>query len=435
MYWTYVFIRVLLSLMQQEITELKYCLYARKSSEQDERQAMSIDSQLKEMADLALRSGLDVVKVKQESHSAKISAKRPVFMEMLEEIRKGEYNSILTWAPDRLSRNAGDLGSLVDLMDAKKLARIKTHSQEFSNNPNEKFLLMILCSQAKLENDNRAINVKRGIRAKCERGWRPCMPPLGYFTRAATGSDRDIIVDIERAPYIKQMFEMSASGKSGRHIRQWLDENDVRTRKGKHISLSIIYRMLKNPYYYGEFEYPKDSSQWYKGNHEPLITKELFDEVQEALIVPLKPKWGAKEFPFKQFLKCYSCGSSVVGEEKIKTRKDGTTKRFVYYHCSRQVDYDCRELFATEAAIVEELTKFSDKLIQEGSPLEPGLAIAIERFGKIMSLTNTKLNKSKINNAYINYVLNEGTIFEKTRLIRNLNIRLKLHNRRLVNIG
>lgn len=395
---------------------------------------MSIDSQLKEMADLALKNGLNVVKVKQESHSAKMSGQRPVFLEMLNEIRNEEYNGILTWAPDRLSRNAGDLGSLVDLMDAKKLAHIKTHSQEFSNNPNEKFLLMILCSQAKLENDNRAINVKRGIRAKCEMGWRPCMPPLGYFTRAATGKARDVIVDEDRAPYIRQMFEMSASGKSGRHIRKWLDENSVRTRKSKHISLSIIYRMLKNPYYYGEFEYPKGSGQWYKGNHEPLINKELFDRVQAALVVPMKPKWGAKEFPFKQFLRCYSCGSSIVGEEKIKTRMDGTRKRFVYYHCSRQVDYNCKELFAREATIVEELSKLSSSLISAESQFEPGLINAINRFEKIISVTRKEVSRQAALNDYITYVLKEGTNFEKTRLIRNLKIDLALHNRRLVRI-
>lgn len=71
---------------------------------------------------------------------------------------------------DRLSRNAGDLGSLVDLMDSNKLQQIRTYGQSFSNTPNEKFLLMILCSQVKLENDNRGVNVKRGIRAKCETG-------------------------------------------------------------------------------------------------------------------------------------------------------------------------------------------------------------------------------------------------------------------------
>lgn len=155
----------------------KYCLYARKSSESDERQAMSIDSQIKEMKDLALREGLHIAGIKQESHSAKQSATRPVFNELLSDIEEGKFNAILTWAPDRLSRNAGDLGSMVDLMDRQKLVRIRTFSQTFGNNPNEKFLLMILCSQAKLENDNRGINVKRGIRAKCELGWRPGTAP------------------------------------------------------------------------------------------------------------------------------------------------------------------------------------------------------------------------------------------------------------------
>ena len=417
-----------------EIQELKYCLYARKSSEQDERQAMSIDSQLKEMADLALSAGLSVVKVKQESYSAKMSGQRPVFMEMLEEIRNDEYNAILTWAPDRLSRNAGDLGSLVDLMDGNKLAHIKTHSQEFGNNPNEKFLLMILCSQAKLENDNRAINVKRGIRAKCELGWRPCMPPLGYFTRAATGKERDVIIDEERAPYIRQMFEMSAAGKSGRHIRRWLEDNNVRTRKDKHISLSMIYKMLNSTFYYGEFEYPKGSGKWYKGNHEPMITKELFERVQKAIAVPIKSKWGSKEFPYKQFLKCYSCGASIIGEEKIRHYKNGNTSRFVYYHCSRQVNHDCKEPFVREKDITDELIKLCDQLITDLTVLEPGLRNAIDKFSKMMKVTHKSYGQKNMTAGYVKYVLQEGSEFEKTRLVRNLKLKLALHDRKVIEI-
>lgn len=140
--------------------QLKYCLYARKSSESDERQAMSIDGQLKEMHAQAKRDKPNVVHVITESHSAKESGQRPEFNNLLSGLSDRKYNSILTWAPDRLSRNAGDLGRIVDLMDQGKLVQIKTYSQSFSNNPNEKFLLMILCSQAKLENDNRGVNVK-----------------------------------------------------------------------------------------------------------------------------------------------------------------------------------------------------------------------------------------------------------------------------------
>jgi site-specific DNA recombinase len=226
--------------------DVKYCLYARKSSEQDERQAMSIDSQLKEMTDMADREGLNIVEIKQESHSAKQSGQRPIFNEMVRELRQGKFTALLSWDPSRLSRCAGDLGSLVDLMDTNHLVHIRTFGQSFSNTPNEKFLLMILCSQAKLENDNRGVNVKRGIRAKCEMGWRPCMPPLGYFTRGATGGAKDVILDEQRAPYIVKMFEMSAAGKSGRHIRRWLEDNNVRTRGDKQIPLSMIYKMLGN---------------------------------------------------------------------------------------------------------------------------------------------------------------------------------------------
>lgn len=155
---------------REEVKQLRYCLYARKSTESEERQVLSIESQVKEMLQIAERDGLEIVDIRKESHSAKNSGQRPVFNEILEDIDKERFNAILTWAPDRLSRNTGDLGSLVDLMDKKVLWEIRTYGQVFTNSPNEKFLLMILGSQAKLENDNRGINVKRGLRMRCEMG-------------------------------------------------------------------------------------------------------------------------------------------------------------------------------------------------------------------------------------------------------------------------
>ena len=66
-------------------------------------------------------------------------------------------------------------------MDQKSLVEIRTYTQKFTNNPNEKFLLMILGSQAKLENDNKSLNVKRGLKARCEMGLWPGIAPTGYF--------------------------------------------------------------------------------------------------------------------------------------------------------------------------------------------------------------------------------------------------------------
>jgi len=99
------------------MSDFKYCLYARKSSESDERQAMSIDGQISEMLKIAKREKIDIVETITESHSAKESGQRPELNILLNKLHEGKFNAILTWAPDRLSRNAGDLGRIVDLMD------------------------------------------------------------------------------------------------------------------------------------------------------------------------------------------------------------------------------------------------------------------------------------------------------------------------------
>lgn len=393
---------------------------------------MSIDSQIKEMVGLANQEGLQVIGVKQESHSAKESARRPVFNILLEDIRAGKCNAILAWAPDRLSRNAGDLGALVDLMDSGKLLKIRTYGQSFSNTPNEKFLLMILCSQAKLENDNRGVNIKRGIRASCETGKRPCMPPIGYLTQAIMGQESEVIIDKERAPYIKKMFELCAEGRSGRYLFQWLKDSNVQTRKDKTIPLSMIYRVLRSPFYYGEFEYPVKSGNWYKGNHPPLITKELFDKVQKALEAPQRSKWGSKQFPYKQFLKCHSCNSSIVGEEKSKVRKDGSINQRIYYHCSRQIDYSCKEPYARAQDIEQQLSHYGNELLANTKGVEPGLKQAYESFYAMMRSVNTNYTISQAKRDYVRYTLTKGTDFEKVRLVRNVSLRLALHNRKIL---
>ena len=265
--------------------KVKYCLYARKSTESEERQVLSIDSQVKEMLQLAEREGLDVVEMRRESHSAKSTGERPVYNELLADIRLGKFGGILTWAPDRLSRNAGDLGALVDLMDQGLLHEIRTYGQKFTNIPNEKFMLMILGSTAKLENDHRGENVKRGLRTRAEMGLWPGVAPLGYLNQGRMDRKCQILVDPVRAPIIKQIFEkMGYELWSGRKIYNWLKHDlNFKTRGNKSLTLSGLYRIIDNHMYYGVFERPVKSGNWYEGKHTPIITKELFDKAQAQL--------------------------------------------------------------------------------------------------------------------------------------------------------
>lgn len=415
--------------------DLKYCLYARKSTESDERQAMSIGSQIKEMTALAEREGLSIVEVKQESFSAKQSGFRPVFNEVLHGIRNGEFNAILTWAPDRLARNAGDLGSLVDLMDMDRLQHIRTFGQTFSNTPNEKFLLMILGSQAKLENDNRSINVKRGIRAKCEMGWRPGPAPIGYINRSFAGV-KEMVLDEERAPIIKEMFERSGlQGQSGRKIKSWLDSSGFTTKAGKQLSLSQIYRVLTNPFYYGYFKYPEDGPL-YKGLHTPIITKELYENVRARIndIVPKdKTAWGTKKFPFKHLFYCGSCGSRLTVEEHFKRLKTGTRRRHVYYRCTKSTkDPDCKERSLTPKAIAQQILEMTDNGEFDNIELSEQLSKKIDRYKRVTSqlikdhgISTTEHQHFK---NYASYILQQGSLNEKDSFVRGLGIPLYVSN-------
>ena len=416
---------------------VKYCLYARKSTEDDEKQALSIDSQIKEMIEMAEKQGLEVAEIKKESHSAKQSGNRPVLNQVIEGIRQGMYQGILTWAPDRLSRNAGDLGVLVDLIDNGYLKEIRTHGQNFSNSPNDKFLLMILCSQAKLENDCKSENVKRGLRAKCSMGWRPGLPPLGYLhDKYADKGKRKVLLDPKRAPVIKQMFEKVAYEQwSGRRLFHWLNyETKFKSRYGKKIALSTIYQILNESFYYGKFEYPRGSDKWYKGKHEPIISENLFNEVKAKLSVPPRRYPGTIDFAFTKLFYCGTCGSTITAEEKFKHQINGNTHRYVYYHCSRGKDRNCREGAIREENLMKQLVELMDRVDIDQLATQEKIKKELDRFKKFSAIVGRESNLPKRSNEvdirnYAKYILTEGTKEEKRELLECLKSKIELKDK------
>lgn len=420
------------------VAPVRYCLYARKSSESEERQVLSIDSQVNEMLQLAEREGLEIAEIKRESHSAKDTGQRPIFNEIVEEIKQGKFNGILTWAPDRISRNAGDLGRIVDLMDQKLLVEIRTFGQRFTNNPNEKFLLMILGSQAKLENDNRGINVKRGLRTRVEMGLWPGVAPLGYLNQKLMDKKCQILVDPARAPIIKKMFEKVAYEQfSGRKLYNWLKfELNFYTRGNKSLTLSGIYRILDNPFYYGVFEWPKNSGNFYQGKHQPLINQELFEKAKAQLKRDQIVREN-KEFAFTKLFTCGYCGSGISAEEKWKVLKDGTSAHYIYYGCSRARDRNCKNKYIREEELIEELLKIMDKVNINELGMRQKLEDEIRRFNKLQKIVNGKsgnelVEENEVNiRQYAKYLLKEGSVSDKRELLGNLRSRLNYKDKKI----
>ena len=407
-----------------EAEKVKYCLYARKSTESDEKQALSIDSQVKEMLQIAERDGLEIVDIRRESHSAKASGQRPVFNELIRDLNSGRYTGILTWAPDRLSRNAGDLGTLVDLMDEKKLHQIRTYGQSFQNSPNEKFLLMILCSQAKLENDNKSINVKRGLRTRCEMGLWPAPAPMGYLNEKRVDRKGHVYIDPERGPIIRKMFEKVAYEKwSGRKIYNWLKfELNFKTPNGnKGLTLSNIYLLLQNDFYYGSFEYPRKSGLWYKGVHEAIISKELFDQVQQQIKSQILRVQEPKEFAFTKIMTCALCGSGICADEKFKKLKDGSVNRHVYYGCTKSKDKDCKCGYIKETDLIQQFVKILTHINLNEIGMREKIKYEVERIKKfqqsILGIKQQIQVKDVDIRDYAKFILKDGTVEEKRELL------------------
>lgn len=417
---------------------IRYVLYARKSTESEERQVLSIDSQIKEMLQLAEREGLSVAEIRRESHSAKATGQRPVFNELLGDIRNGRFTGILTWAPDRLSRNAGDLGAVVDLMDQKLLLEIRTYGQKFINSPNEKFLLMILGSQAKLENDQKGINVKRGLRTRVEMGLWPGVAPTGYLNERRMDRKCHVLVDPERAPIVKQMFEKVAYEKwSGRKLYHWLKfDLNFKTKGNKNLSLSNVYIILQNTFYYGVFEFPQKSGNWYTGKHTPLVTKELFDKVQEQLKRDQIVR-ESKEFAFTKLISCGLCGSGITADEKYKKLKDGTTARYVYYGCTRSRDLHCKGGYLREEELINQLAGLLDQIDVNELGMRHKFEEEVARYNKfqktVLEASKGKTPARDIDlKTYAKYLLKEGSIIEKRELLSCMRSRIVIRNKVVV---
>ncbi len=304
----------------------KYFIYCRKSSEDEERQVLSIEAQLTELREFAKQNSLFVEREYYESKTAKEPG-RGVFNEMLGEIEKGTAQGILAWNPDRLARNSVDGGRLIYLVDLGKITTLKFPTHWFEPTPQGKFMLGVAFNQAKYYTDNLQENILRGIRQKIRRGELSAKAPIGYFNEPRL---RTIEPDKKTFRKVKEVLEAFASGEHTlTTIRRKMFSLGLTSKDGRPPHFSSIVHMLDNPFYYGHFRY---RGEVHVGTHKPMISKKLFDQIQSALVANGKPrkKRGPKNFQFLGFAKCGECGYAITAERKIK--KSGRV--YHYYHCT-----------------------------------------------------------------------------------------------------
>ena len=330
---------------------MKYFLYARKSSESEDRQVQSIDDQIKYLQELAVSKGIHIIEILQESMSAKQPG-RPVFNEMLNRIHKGEAQGVICWKLDRLARNPIDGGNISWILQQNILKHIVTHSRDYY--PTDNVLMMsVELGMANQFIQDLSVNVKRGIKSKLEKGILPCFAPNGYMNDK---DNKTIISDPERFHLVRKMWDMMLTGNYT--VPEILNiANDTwgyRTKKtkksgGKPLARSTLYKILTNIFYTGIIEWNGEiiDTRGKPQAHHPMVTLEEFDRVQELLGRDGKPRNTKNhEFAYTGIIKCGDCGCMITAQEKTKyIKKTGETKKYTYYHCTkRKQNYKCSQV-------------------------------------------------------------------------------------------
>lgn len=337
--------------------KIKYFVYCRKSSEAKDRQVLSIEAQIRELKEFADKNGLKIVQVFEEAQSA-YKLGRPIFDKMMKLCGEGIANGILTWKPDRLARNALDGGRLIQALDDKVLQEIRTPYEIFKQEDN-RMMLYVLFGMSNDFSRQISANVKRGNRQKYARGEFCGRAPVGYLN-AEVGDSRNIIPDPVKAPLVRRAFEEYATGRySVMQILKFVHSWGLTSVNGKKFFKSEIYRLLKCPVYYGLYQHGKE---FHKGSYEPLISKSLYDQMQNVLANRSKPRKQDWVHAYKGLLNCPECGCAITAETKVKNyKRTNRTASYTYYRCTKRRG-KCSQSAITEQELEEMLREYIYKI-------------------------------------------------------------------------
>ncbi len=329
-------------------TKLRYFAYARKSTEDKEKQALSIEQQTDKFKDSF--SDFDIVEVIEEEKSAFMPHNRPRFAEMIERIKNGDADGIIAWHPDRLSRNEVDASTITYMLRTGELKDLKFGSYGFDNTPEGIWMLQIALSQSQYFSAKLGKDVKRGLEKKIKMGWQNGVAPMGYINVKNPDTQiNELAIDEERFPLVRKMWDLMLTGNyTPNQIRGMAnDEWGFRTKKrkrsgGKPLSNSGIYRIFTNLFYAGFITL---DGQEIEGKHRPMVNLDEYDRVQTILGRGGKPRAKTHEFSFTGTIRCGECGCLITGTKKIKyVKAEKKTKDYIYCHCTRhKTGYDCRQ--------------------------------------------------------------------------------------------
>lgn len=331
----------------------RYVIYARKSTDDVEKQVRSLGDQVAECREFAIENNLDVQEkdIIQEAESAKEPDIRPKFKKMIEDLKQGKYDGIIAWHPDRLARNMKDAGEVIDLLDKGIIKDLKFRSFSFTNDTSGKMLLGITFVLSKQYSDALSDNISRGNKRSTEEGKYINKPKHGYYK----DPNQFLRPDGENFLLIKNAFQMRIAGKTLEEIARYLNNHGYQKalKDGSHKLYRFGFRkvqsFMNDPVYTGVVVYGKkgggaDLTKIY--DFVPAISVEDFMKINKLTndkqFIKLARKYHKDEDIKANLMRgmvlCSECGESMTAGITIKKNSKKGITRYFFYRCNNE---DC----------------------------------------------------------------------------------------------
>lgn len=395
----------------------KYFSYIRVSTQRQGQNGTSLAEQQASIERFAQTWNLPIVKKFEERETA-AKLGRPVFLDMLKQLKGGHAAGVIIHKIDRSARNLKDWADLGTLIDNGLEVHFASESLDLSSRGGR----LSADIQAVVASDyirNLSEETKKGIYGRLKQGLYPFRAMVGYLD---SGSGKPKAIDPISAPLVRRAFELYASGDWGLiELTAEMNRAGLRTRSGKELSRTGLAWILHNPFYIGMIKM-KRTGVLYSGIHRPLVSRETFDRVQNVFAGKNIKKSATHYFVFRRLVSCQNCKRYLTPE----IQKGNT-----YYRCrNRNCLRHCLREELLQSALIEQLKKIvfsTDEMVTLRNILRKETMNLEQQFSKfregaVSNERHLKDRNSKLADAYMKGIFDDATyIQKKNELIKEEN--------------
>lgn len=317
---------------------MKTAIYIRVSTDEQAKEGYSISAQLQKLKAFCISQGWEVEGIYADEGISAKDMKRPQLLKMIKDIKDNRISCVLVYRLDRLTRSVFDLYKLLETFE-KYDCKFKSATEVYdTTTAMGRMFITIVAALAQWERENMGERIAMGQIEKARQGkWTANQIPMGYDINK---KESRLYINPEESFVIKKIFGLYKT-RGMNQIAFYLNERKMYTKLGRKWTDSTISIILNNPVYYGDMNW---SGEVYKGNHEPIITKEEYDNVQRIIKLRNTNVSGravSSPYIFSQKLKCPSCGKSLVGSTTKSYYKDRSYD-FRNYRCREKQRGKCK---------------------------------------------------------------------------------------------